>query len=76
MENPEDCQPGDDHDQGGVTPVDEHLVDGDLKEQRSDQAAQLDEQGGDQHLRQGLAVTQYRRQKPGKAKTADQPVDA
>ena len=25
MENPEDCQPGDDHDQGGVTSVDEHL---------------------------------------------------
>ena len=55
------------HDEGRVALVAEHLVDHDLEEQRRHQGEDLDEERGQQHVGERLAVAPDRRQEPAEA---------
>ena len=50
--------------------VHQHLVDDHLEEQRRDQGEQLQEERGDQHLAQKMAIFVDRSQKPGDVEPA------
>ena len=52
--------------------MDQHLVDDDLEEQRRDEREELQEERGDQHLAELLAVFVDRAQKPGDVEPARQ----
>jgi hypothetical protein len=56
FEHRDDDQTEDQHVERGQAPVNQHLVDHDLEEQRRDQGEDLEEEGGDQDFREQRAV--------------------
>ena len=70
LEHRHNQETDDQHVEGAQGPVDQHLVDDDLEEHRRHQREQLEEERGDQHLAQQMAVFVDCSQKPGDVEPA------
>ena len=67
VEQADQREAADQHEQGRIAPMGQHLVDHHLEEQRRDQSKYLDEERRHQHMDQRLAVAPQRRREPEEA---------